>query len=78
MARLFSNAHECGGSDNDANMDYYKNSIGHSIGMSYPEASAYVIADRVCDKLEAGHLKILEDEDDTTSALINSHSCTCN
>jgi len=78
IALLFSDAHECGGTDNDANMDYHNNSEGHKIGINFPNVGPNVIADRVCDYLEGGQLKILTDENDPDSPLINSNSCMCN
>lgn len=78
IAKLFSDAHECNGNDNDAKMDYYNNAIGNHIGQVFPNVNASILADRVCDSLEEGLLKILQDEDDSNSNLIWSSSCSCN
>ena len=78
IALLFSNAHECGGTNNDAQMDYFNNNEGHRIGQAFPNSSPFVIADRTCDRLKEGNLKVLEDDDDPDSALVSSFNCSCN
>ncbi len=79
LALKFSNAHECNQNDNDSKMDIFNNSVGHRIGVSFP-INNEVLADRICDQLEEGHLKILDYDPNLKgdSPIINSFKCKCN
>lgn len=78
LAAEFGDAHECNGSINDAKMDYFNNEIGRRIGSLWNEAPNAALEDNICSHLEQGLLRVLENEDDTDSPLINSINCNCN
>jgi hypothetical protein len=79
-ALLFGEAHECGGSGNDNKMDRRNNLIGISAALDQRPfyGTPNIIADLVCEKLEAGELWILSDPSDNASDLIPSNGCECN
>lgn len=79
FAQSYADAHECGSEGTQAfEMDNFNNSKGITIGTNFNNVPFEVLADRVCDALEAGQLKIFEDLDNSNSPLINSHGCECN
>ena len=60
MVVKFCEVHECNDSSNDSKMDTHNNAVGHQIGQNFMDAPIEVLVNKVCDKLAAGQLKILE------------------
>jgi hypothetical protein len=64
----------CNSTDNDALMDFHNNIVGHGLGQQYELAA---LADRVCDELREGRLKVLDGVQNPNADLIPSNQAGC-
>ena len=80
LAQQFADAHEDrpGNNMNNAVMDFHNNAVGIIVGSRItvgPSIAPMVSA--ICAELAAGHLLVLVDPTDITSATTDSSGCSC-
>lgn len=79
LADQFAYAHECNNprNRNDVQMDFHNNYVGMDL-VYHNYLSDDEIAKKICNKINLGELKMLENPDDNNSKLIQTYGCKCN